>query len=86
MTWSRIRAPGIRRTFAGRSPKQQAGVRSVETYKVITGVGFVIFLIGAALGFMGTTSTGLFVFYGALAIAGLGVMALGNKMRQDAEV
>lgn len=42
-------------------------------------VGGIIFAIGAVLLAVGTTSIPLFLFYGVVAIAGLGVFAWGRK-------
>jgi hypothetical protein len=49
---------------------------SARTIQVIGGV---IFVIGAILLGVGTTSIGLFLFYGVLAIAGLVVFFVGQK-------
>ena len=44
-------------------------------------VGLVLFAVMAVLLRIGTTSMALFIGYGVLALAGLGIMAVGQKMR-----
>lgn len=53
----------------------------METYKLVMGSGFALFVTMAILLGVGTTSMALFLTYGVLAIAGLGFAAAGQKMR-----
>lgn len=48
--------------------------------QIIQAVGGIIFAIGAILLAVGTTSIPLFLFYGVIAITGLGVFAWGRKL------
>ncbi|ELP62678.1 hypothetical protein ACKI1I_01295 [Streptomyces turgidiscabies] len=54
---------------------------SVE--KVLMGAGTALFAVMAVLMKVGTTSLGLFVTYGVLAMAGAGAAAAGKKMRDQ---
>lgn len=50
---------------------------------VVLAVGAVIFVVAAILLAAGTTDMGLYLFWGALAIVGVIVAAIGNKMRNQ---
>ena len=49
------------------------------TARVLIGIGGVLALIGGILAALGTTSVGLFVFYGVLFVAGIGIASYGKK-------
>lgn len=53
----------------------------METYKLVMGAGIALFIFMAILLRVGTTSMPLFIVYGVLAIAGLGIAGAGQKMR-----
>ena len=55
----------------------------MPTNKVLQFAGYALFVVGALLATIGTTSTGLFVFYGALAVAGGLLVAYANKLRDS---
>ncbi|WP_125527803.1 hypothetical protein [Streptomyces sp. WAC 05379] len=54
---------------------------SVE--KVLMGAGTALFVVMAVLLKVGTTSMGLFVTYGVLAMIGAGAAAAGKKLRDQ---
>ncbi|MFF1319589.1 hypothetical protein [Streptomyces chartreusis] len=54
---------------------------SVE--KVLMGAGTALFVVMAVLLKVGTTSMGLFVTYGVLAMIGAGVALAGKKLRDQ---
>jgi hypothetical protein len=45
-------------------------------------VGLLVFVIGAILLALGSTSTGLFIFYGVVTVAG-GALAASGRKKQD---
>lgn len=53
----------------------------MENHSIIFWIGGVMFAVGGLLATIGTTSTGLFIGYGVLAIAGLAIMAYARKMK-----
>ncbi len=58
-----------------------SGVSLMETHKLMMDAGIALFAVMAVLLKLGTTSLPLFIAYGVLAIAGLGIAAAGQKMR-----
>lgn len=53
-------------------------------YKVLSAAGLVLAVAMGVLMRIGTTSGGLFAFWGVLLFAGIGLFALGRKLDSDA--
>ena len=51
--------------------------------RITQAVGAVLAVVGGIAAGIGTTSTGLFLFYGVLLVGGLGLIALGRRMYND---
>ncbi|MFJ3667730.1 hypothetical protein ACIPSE_14885 [Streptomyces sp. NPDC090106] len=54
--------------------------------KVLMVAGTALFVVMAVLLKVGTTSMGLFITYGVLAMAGAGAAAFGKKMRDQSRI
>ncbi|MFI5568570.1 hypothetical protein ACIA6T_14720 [Streptomyces sp. NPDC051740] len=52
-------------------------------YKVLMGAGTALFVLMAVLLKIGTTSLGLFITYGVLALVGAGGALAGKKLRDQ---
>lgn len=57
----------------------------MERYQIVIGIGIAVAVLGGLPAVVGTTSSGLFVFSGAMIIAGLAIAAYGKKLRDRRE-
>lgn len=53
----------------------------MEKPQMFMGAGLALALAGGIPAAIGTTSTGLFLLYGAMLVSGLGLAAYGKKLR-----
>lgn len=49
--------------------------------EVVIALGFILAVTGGILAILGTTSSALFILYGVMLVAGLGIASYGKKMR-----
>jgi hypothetical protein len=54
----------------------------IPAIRVLQGVGLVLFVVGAVLLAIGTTSMGLFFFYAVLTFGGAGLFLAAKKLQQ----
>ncbi|GAB3257962.1 hypothetical protein [Nocardioides dilutus] len=53
----------------------------MEQYQIVMAVGAAVAVFGGMPALIGTTSTGLFLFSGAMLIAGVAILGYGKKLR-----
>lgn len=53
----------------------------MEQHQILSYLGMAIAIVGGGLAVIGTTSTGLFIFYIALLFAGLGLVTYSKTLR-----
>ena len=59
---------------------ERSPVNPKTTAQVTMGIGGLAAVIGGILMAVGTTSVGLFIFYGVIFVAGLGLVTYGKKL------
>ena len=55
----------------------------MESYQIVGGLGILLALAGGVLAAIGTTNMALFVVYGVMFVAGLALLSVSKKLRDQ---
>lgn len=55
----------------------------MQPYQIVGGLGILLALVGGLPAAVGTTNTGLFIFYVVLLLGGLGLIGVSKKLRDQ---